>query len=201
MKRILAFALLIAGSAAVHAQATADSDTVNNARMSYTFSVRDGFTRANGDTLMTYKGVTRKVNRDVMLNNGLRMAPNGNAVLPNGQRIFLNSNQILTFDGNVDITPLLPSGVAPLGSGGTASTQARPDVGMYVRDGITGTNNSAFITQNGYTLQVTSDIHLDSGILVQSNGNITLANGTRVTLRPGQLLTFDGALEEYTQPR
>jgi hypothetical protein len=48
----------------------------------------------------------------------------------------------------------------------------------------------------GITQQVTSDTQLESGIRVQPNGTITLANGTRVNLKPGQRLSFDGVLDE-----
>jgi hypothetical protein len=190
------FQLLIAGSllwsSAALCQVTADPQIVNNARSLPAATPRDGFTRANADTLLTRKGVTEKVTREVVLQNGLRVSPDGSAVLPDGSKIVLRSNQILTLDGTVEDTPLSQSGVASMPS----NSGARPNRGFDGRDGITGTNDSAFITRNGVTQQITSDVRLESGIRVQPNGTITLANGTRINLKPGQLLSFDGALVE-----
>ena len=81
-------------------------------------------------------------------------------------------------------------------SGGSAIAGAKADLGISGSDGITGTNDRAFITRNGVTQQVTSDLSLDSGIRVQPNGTVTLANGTRINLKPGQHLSFDGVLQE-----
>lgn len=192
--------LLVAASlvfgAATYGQVTADPESVNNARDITKSSARDGFTRYNTDTLLTRNGVTEKVTRDVVLRNGLRVSPDGSAVLPDGSKITLRSNQILTLQGVVEDTPLSQSGTAPIPSGGKAGDGARPDLGMSGRDGITGNDRNAFITRNGVTQQVTSDIRLESGIRVQPNGTITLANGTRVNLKPGQHLSFDGVLQE-----
>lgn len=186
---------LIGGTGAT-AQVAADAETVNNARSVAHASARDGFTRANADTLLTRKGVTEKVTREVVMRNGLRVSPDGSVVLPDGTKIVLRANQILTLDGAVEDTPLTQTGVAPMPSGGSATAGARPEVGLAARDGITGSNTSAFITRNGITQQVTSDTQLESGIRIQPNGTITLANGTRVNLKPGQRLSFDGVLDE-----
>jgi uncharacterized protein YlzI (FlbEa/FlbD family) len=193
-KLVLAISLFMSGTALC--QVTADADTINNARKMSGSSARDGFTRYNADTLLTRNGVTEKVTREVILQNGLRVAPDGSAVLPNGSKIALRNNQILTLDGAVEDTPISQSGVAPMPSGGSATAGARPDVGIYGRDGITGSNDSAFITRNGITQQITSDLRLESGIRVQPNGTITLANGKRINLKPGQLLSFDGVVQE-----
>jgi Domain of unknown function (DUF6799) len=191
---IIASSLLWGGAA--FSQVAADAESVNNARTVANSSARDGFTRANADTLLTRKGVTEKVTRDVVLRNGLRVSPDGSAILPNGSKVVLRANQILTLEGVIEDTPLTPTGVAPMPSGGSVTAGARPDTGLSARDGITGSNTSAFITRNGITQQVASDVQLESGIRVQPNGTITLANGTRVNLKPGQRLSFDGVLEE-----
>ena len=195
---LLVAASLVCSPAAI-AQVGAEAEKVNSARDITKSSARDGFTRYNTDTLLTRNGVTEKVTREVVMPNGLRVSPDGSAVLPNGSKISLRSNQILTLDGAVEDTVLSQSGTAPIPSGGKAASGARPDVGMSGRDGITGTGNNAFITRGGVTQQVTSDVRLESGIRVQPNGTITLANGTRVNLKPGQLLTFDGVLQEARQ--
>jgi hypothetical protein len=194
LRFIIASSLMWSGAA--FSQVPADVQTVNNARSVTNASARDGFTRANADTLLTRKGVTEKVLRDVVMPNGLRVSPDGTAILPNGSKIVLRANQILTLEGAVEDTPLSPAGVAPMPSGGSPTAGAKPDVGLSGRDGITGSGSNAFITRNGITQQVTSDLRLESGIRVQPNGTITLANGTRVNLKPGQRLSFDGVLDE-----
>lgn len=185
-----------AWSSAAFCQVTADAEMVNRARITARSSVRDGFTRYDGDTLLTRKGVTEKVTREVVVPNGLRVSPDGSAVLPDGTKTMLRNNQILTFDGVVEYTPLSQSGAAPMPSGGSITAGARPNLGLYGNDGVTGTNDNAFITRSGVTQQVTSDVRLESGIRVQPNGTITLANGKRINLQPGQLLSFDGVLKE-----
>jgi hypothetical protein len=193
LQLIIASSLIWSGTAFCLA---ADAETVNNARTVANASARDGFTRANADTLLTRNGVTEKVLRDVVLRNGLRVSPDGTAILPDGSKVVLRTNQILTLDGVVEDTPLTQTGVAPMPSGGSVTAGARPNLGLSGRDGVTGSNTNAFITRNGVTQQVTSDVQLESGIRIQPNGTITLANGTRVNLKPGQRLSFDGVLEE-----
>jgi len=192
----LVLAASLVWSSAAFCQLPAIGEKVNSARNTSRSSARDGFTRYNGDTLVTRKGVTEKVTREVIVPNGLRVSPDGSAVLPDGSKIALRNNQILTFDGVVEDTPLSQSGTAPVPSGGRATAGARPDLGLSGHDGITGTNSNAFITRNGVTQQVTSDVRLESGIRVQSDGTITLANGDKINLKPGQLLSFDGVLKE-----
>jgi hypothetical protein len=194
LRLIIASSLMWSGAA--FGQVAADAKTVNNARSVSNASARDGFTRANADTLLTRKGVTEKVLRDVVLPNGLRVSPDGSAVLPDGTKMVLRTNQILTLEGALEDTPLTQTGVAPMPSGGSVTAGAKPELGLSARDGITGSSSNAFITRNGVTQQVTSDVRLENGIRIQPNGTITLANGTRVNLKSGQRLSFDGVLEE-----
>lgn len=194
---MIAASLLCGGAA--FSQVTTDADSVNNARVTFRSSARDGFTRYNTDTLLTRNGVTEKVKREVVLRNGLRVSPDGTAILPDGTKTMIRDNQILTLEGAIEDTPISQSGTAPVPSGGRPAAGARPETGLSGRDGITGDNTSTFITRNGYRQQVTSEIRLESGIKVQPNGTITLANGDRVNLKPGQLLSFDGVLQE--EPR
>jgi Domain of unknown function (DUF6799) len=189
-------AVSLAWSSAAFCQLPAIAEKVNRARITSKSSARDGFTRYNGDTLVTRKGVTEKVTREVIVPNGLRVSPDGSVVLPDGSKTALRNNQILTFDGVIEDTPLSQSGTAQMPSGGSQTAGARPDLGLYGNDGITGTSSTVFMTRNGVTQQVTSDVRLDSGIRVQPDGTITLANGDKINLKPGQLLSFDGVLKE-----
>lgn len=189
-------ASLVWSSAAYCQLLTPEAERVNSARTTFRASTRDGFTRYDGNVLLTRRGVTEKVLREVSVPNGLRISPDGSVVLPNGLKTVLGNNQILTFDGVIEYTPISQSGAAPMPSGGSVTAGARPDLGLSGNDGITGTSSSAFITRAGVTQQVTSEIRLESGIRVRSNGWITLANGDRINLKPGQLLSFDGILKE-----
>lgn len=192
----LVLAASLAWSSAAYCQLTTDAERVNNARVTSRASTRDGFTRYNGDILVTRKGITEKIKQEVIAPNGLRVAPDGAVVLPNGQKTVLRNNQILTFDGVIEDTPISQSGAAPMPAGGSVTAGAKPDLGISGHDGVTGTSNAAFITRSGVTQQVTSEVRLESGIRIEPNGTITLANGDKVNLKPGQLLSFDGILRE-----
>lgn len=192
---VIAASMLCGGAA--FSQVTANVDSVNSARSTIRSSARDGFTRYNTETLFTQNGITEKVKREVVLRNGLRVSPDGSVVLPDGTKTTLRNNQILTLDGALEDTPISQSGTASVPLGGRPAAGARPDVGLSGRDGITGNNDAAFITRNGVKQQVSSEVRLESGIRIQANGTITLANGDRINLKPGQLLSFDGVLQEF----
>jgi hypothetical protein len=67
-------------------------------------------------------------------------------------------------------------------------------VGLAARDGIRLSETGATVTRNGVTKQLSEPLKLSNGSTVMPNGTITNADGGRLTLRPEQLLTFDGVL-------
>lgn len=86
-------------------------------------STRDGFTQGKTGILFTYRGESRPVQREVVLDNGLHVRPDGTVQLPNGEKAAIRNNQLLKLDGTFEDVALLPSGAAPVTSaGGTPSS-------------------------------------------------------------------------------
>ena len=73
-----------------------------------------------------------------------------------------------------------------------------PEVGISARDGITISGADLMVTRNGVTEKLTKDLELQNGIRVKANGTITTAEGSKVVLRPTQILTFDGRFLNIT---
>jgi hypothetical protein len=188
-------------TAGVLAQTTVDNAAVNNARSTSFSSARDGFTRASAETLMTFKGVTEKLTREVVLPNKVRIQPDGTVFLANGDKQVLRNNQILTMQGVIEDTPLTQDGTAPMPSGGSPAAGVRPGVAAGVVDGVTISGQQAYLTRNGVTQPIRDDVRLESGVRIQSDGTVTLANGTRISLKPDQLLKLDGSVESIPTRR
>lgn len=73
--------------------------------------------------------------------------------------------------------------------------RASTDVGLSKHDGITVSGADAFITRNGVTEKIAKDIKLGAtGVTVRPDGTAIMADGTKITIRPDQLLTLDGKL-------
>jgi len=80
-------------------------------------SARDGFTRSSSTgVLFTQNNVTVKLERPMVLTNGLRVQPDGAVLLPNGEKAELHNNQLLTLEGKFEDVALTPQGVAPVTS-------------------------------------------------------------------------------------
>ncbi len=72
---------------------------------------------------------------------------------------------------------------------------ASPDtgaVGISSREGLTMSGAEVLITRNGVTEKLAGELALSNGLRVRPNGTILTADGGTLTLRPGQVLTFDG---------
>ena len=76
----------------------------------------------------------------------------------------------------------------------TVTPAAAPDaaVGISSRDGITISGSDVLVTRNGLTEKLREEITLPNGMRVLPNGSIITRNGGTATLRPTQILTFDG---------
>jgi hypothetical protein len=86
---------------------------------STTVSARDGFTRGSAMVLFTWKGNVKKVEKDVLLSNGLRVQSDGTVFLPNGDKTSLKNNQLLNLDGTFEDVALTPDGLAPVTTAGS----------------------------------------------------------------------------------
>jgi hypothetical protein len=77
-----------------------------------------------------------------------------------------------------------------------ALNATRTQVGATARDGFTLRGTELILTRDGVTTKVDRDWVLSGGVRVHANGNITMADGSTTSLRPNQILTFDGEIED-----
>lgn len=77
-----------------------------------------------------------------------------------------------------------------------AANATRTLPGASARDGFTLRGTEVVMTRSGVTTKVEREMAFPNGLKVQANGTIMLRDGTSVTLRPNQLLTFDGEVQE-----
>jgi hypothetical protein len=181
--------------AAALAQTSTQTNTDNATNTVVGASARDGFTLRGAEVVMTRSGVTTKVARDVVLPNGLRVLANGNIVRADGSSTALRPNQLLTLEGNFQDVILTPEGVAPLSSVAPGPAP-KANAGISSKDGISISGTEVFLTRNGVTEKVTSDVRLPNGAMVRPNGTLILSNGNSVTLRPNQILDLNGVLRD-----
>ena len=159
-------------------------------------SVRDGFTRGGTSVLFTRDGVSQKVEKEMVLDNGLRVQPDGSATLPNGKKIALGNNQLLTLQGVLEDAALTPQGTAPLTSGGAPMKKQGEEVGIAADDGISVSGGVALVTRNGVSERLAKELKLANGTRVQPNGSVTMPDGTQITLKAQQVLSFDGLVRQ-----
>ena len=158
-------------------------------------SSHDGFVLRGIEAVIIRNGVASVVEREVILPNGLRVLPNGNVTLRDGTATTLRTNQLLTFEGKFeDLAPAAQSGAPRTSVGPTHDFKT--EVGISSHDGITIAGTDVFITRNGVTEKVTTDVRLPNGVTARPDGTIVLANGTKITLRPDQVLDLNGILRD-----
>jgi hypothetical protein len=105
---------------------------------------------------------------------------------------------------------LLTFGIAAAlstGAWGQATTVVTPPaagednvVGLSSRDGITVSDVGTMITRNGVTEKLTKELSFNNGVKILPDGTMIGNDGSRVLLRPGQLLTLDGKVVMPTSP-
>lgn len=89
---------------------------------------------------------------------------------------------------------------APASATTTTTTVASPagttspgsDVGVSSRDGVTMSGADVLVTRNGVTEKLTKELELPGGLRVLPDGTVVTAEGGKITLRPTQVLTFQG---------
>ena len=210
MKSIpFAFAVpaLIAAATTGVGQTTSTTTATNATNANQTVvgaSARDGFTLRGTELVMTRNGVTTKVDREMRLSNGTRVLANGNILAADGSSTSLRANQLLTFDGAFQDVILTPQGVAPISSvdPGSSSAPAKTNsVGISSRDGISISGADVFLTRNGVTEKVSSDVRLPNGMVVKPNGTVISGSGNSITLRPNQVVDLNGVLHDAAAGR
>jgi len=185
----------LAFTSAVGQQTTAETNAANATHTVPGASARDGFTLRGTEAVLTRNGITSKLDREVVLPNGLRVLPNGNVTLRDGSSTALRGNQLLTLEGTFQDVLLTPEGVAPLSSA-THGEAPKPTSAPTSRDGIHIVGKEVLMTRNGVTEKVNSDVRLPNGVSIKPSGIVVLSNGNTVTLRPDQFLDLNGVLRD-----
>ena len=79
-------------------------------------------------------------------------------------------------------------------TGAVAPASAANDIGISSRDGITLSGRDVLVTRNGVTERLTKEMVLPNGIRVLPNGTFLTSEGAKLTMRPSQVMTFEGKL-------
>lgn len=164
-------------------------------------SARDGFTRSGTQVLFTREGLTQSIEKEVMLENGLRVQSDGTVTFPNGDKTALRNNQLLTLQGTFEEVALTPDGIAPVTSAGPPVSQSSSEIGLASTDGIYLSGNETVVTRNGVSERLKQELRLSDGTRVEPNGNIIRPDGARLNLGASQVLGFDGALRALPMRR
>ena len=75
-----------------------------------------------------------------------------------------------------------------------AGSSAAGPVGISARDGISFAAPDVLVTRNGVTETLKKEMQLANGTRVMPDGAVHLPDKGKITLRPNQVLTFDGKL-------
>jgi len=78
------------------------------------------------------------------------------------------------------------------GKSPAAAAQSKDEVGISAHDGITMSGADVIVTRNGISERLTKQLELENGMRIQPDGTIVTRDGSKVSLRPLQVLTFDG---------
>jgi hypothetical protein len=75
-----------------------------------------------------------------------------------------------------------------------APASKEKEIGISAHDGISLSGTDVLITRNGNVEKLAKEFTLESGLRVEPDGTLILNDGSKMGLRPTQLLTFDGKL-------
>ncbi len=188
--------ILVGGlCAASIAETPQEINAANATRTQLNGTARDGFTLRGAELVMTRHGVTAKVDRAYVLQDGTRVQANGNIVMRDGSTTSLRPNQILLFDGEIQDAVLTPDGVAPL-AGIAEGPRTQTDFRATARDGISVVNGVAMITRDGLSEKITADVRLANGTIAKSDGSVVFSNGNTISLGPDQFVDLNGVLHD-----
>jgi len=152
---------------------------------------RDGFTRSGSEVRFTRNGVAQTVEKEVVLENGLRVRADGSVTLPNGTKTELHNNQLLTLQGAFESVALTSDGLAPITTSGPPVREAGAET---ERDGISVGPDGVMVTRGGASTRLSTELRLSDGTRVRPDGRIIRPDGSAVRLRANQALNFDGTL-------
>lgn len=80
----------------------------------------------------------------------------------------------------------------------STDASARTMAAASARDGFTLRGTEALMTRGGITTKMEQEVRFPNGLRVLPDGTVTLPDGSATTLRPNQLLTFEGAFHEVS---
>jgi hypothetical protein len=156
----------------------------------------DGFFRRGIDSFIIRNGVITKMDREMSLPNGLRVLPDGRVTLCDGLASKLRETKLLNFEGAFEPLPASIQAAVSTPVPAAVKRAEKTDVGISSRDGIRVSGTDVFITRNGVTDKVTSDVKLANGVVAKPDGTVVMGDGRKITLRVDQLLGFDGVIHE-----
>lgn len=67
-------------------------------------------------------------------------------------------------------------------------------VGLSAQDGISMSGLDVLVTRNGVSQKLNREMQLDSGLKVEPDGTMIGTDGSKMLLKPDQILTFNGNL-------
>ena len=73
-----------------------------------------------------------------------------------------------------------------------AMNKMAPKQNMQKHDGIIMKNGKLLMMKNGQTTQLTTDMTLDNGTVVMTNGTVKAKDGSTTTLKEGDYVSMDG---------
>lgn len=68
-----------------------------------------------------------------------------------------------------------------------------------MQDGIVKHKGAVMFVKNGHPQRVDHEMKLSEGITVQPDGDVTLKDGTKLTLQEGQMVTLDSKVTSIPQ--
>lgn len=97
-------------------------------------------------------------------------------------------------------TGSIPSGTSgssgtgsSVGSSGTSSSPSSA-ASLASQDAILKQDGTVYFLKQGRPQKVEREMRLAEGVTIQSDGDVILKDGARVTLKDGQLITLDGRI-------
>lgn len=106
----------------------------------------------------------------------------------------MNSSHLLILALAISVITERLVGEEPSPTNPAAPSATKSGVGVSSRDGFTTSGADVLITRNGRTEKLMKEIAFPNGLRVKIDGTVILKDGSEITLRASQLLTFDGRI-------
>ena len=199
-----ALSLLTAGSAFTQSNQTPSQFSVPASAT----AARSGYLLgSDGTVIFLNNGIAERVTRDVVLQNGLLLRPDGSMTTQTGGSLTLRSEQFITPSGTIQaatpgelsvVTTTISAAPAASATGSDLPPMKKQgeEVGISAVDGISVSGADAIITRNGVSERLAQSLDLSDGSKIRPDGVLTRPDGSEITLRANQVLSFDGILRD-----